>query len=284
VAVAARSLQTALGNLLAQRRYTQSRTYADEASRDAATARIDGRIASTQAQIENLERRIRGADVCPICYDESMDNRTVAPCCGNSYCLACITRWLARNGSCPMCKAPVDPGGLMVILPDACGPEPEAPGPAAPADDPNSLLPFRADASLGKVENLRSLMRHFAADTEAGAGPRRVLVFSDNDEIMRRVSTEVMSAEGIPHSFLKSNAAVINAKAREFRQTRGLYALLTNIRYYGSGLDLSAATDIVLMHKVQDGMAAQVVGRAQRPPRTDPLRIWKFRNDIEDAY
>jgi hypothetical protein len=148
----------------------------------------------------------------------------------------------------------------------------------------NASLPFATDSGQGKIHNLRSLIQYFTAEAERSGQPRRVLIFSDNDEIMSRISSEVMSRNGVPHAFLKSNAAVINARAREFRETEGVYALLTNIRYYGSGLDLSAATDIVLMHKIIDGMSAQVIGRAQRPPRTQSLRIWKFQNDIEDAY
>ena len=155
---------------------------------------------------------------------------------------------------------------------------------AGSLDQPAEDTGFHADESKGKIENLRTLIRHMASESETNGSPRRILVFSDNDEVMGRVSREVMHLEGVPHAFLKSNAAVINARTREFRETAGLYALLTNVKYYGSGLDLSAATDIILMHKVQGGMAEQVVGRAQRPPRTEALRIWKFRSNLEEEY
>ena len=313
VAVAAKSLETALSNLRAQLQYVSARAYADDATRDAAAARIEGRIRSTAAQIESLEQRIRGADVCPICYDDSITNKTVAPCCSNSFCLACITRWLLGDGrgqrgnpSCPMCKSHLDPKALLVICPEpeaAAEAAAEAEAEAAAAVDAEAAAEaegepsgsgaiagavarggFVSEASLGKIDNLRRLVSHFAAEAEATGEPRRILVFSDNDEIMGRVSREVMTREGVAHAFLKSNANVINARTREFRETRGVYALLTNIKFYGSGLDLSAATDIVLMHKVQESMSAQVIGRAQRPPRSQPLRIWKFRNDLEEEY
>jgi hypothetical protein len=326
VATAVKSLEAAMSNLRAQLQYTSSRAYADEAARDAATARIEGRIGDTQKRIDNLESRLRSADVCPICYETEFVNRTVSPCCSNSFCFACITTWLVggarggggreqRRGECPMCKAHIDPTKLIVVCEgengagadgsaegtsaEAAGADGAAEGTSADgaagtaegtsaagaAAGSRGLAPFPgADGSRSKIENLRALVRHFLCEAARSGAPRRVLVFSDNDEVMGRVSGEVMRAEGVPHSFLKSNAAVINARAREFRDTAGVYALLTNIKYYGSGLDLSAATDIVLMHKVQDGMAAQVVGRAQRPPRTEPLRIWKFRNDIEEPY
>lgn len=318
VSVAAAGLQNALTNLKAQLLYTDSRVYSDASARDAARARIDGRIRSTTLQIENLEKRIREADVCPICYEDLVDNKTVVPCCSNSFCLRCITKWLVAdgsipaisarsrpNGTCPMCKAPLAAGMLMVVArafdgetagcegssersepstEDEASPESSRTGVDASASSTSYQTGFNGDPAADKITNLASLMRFFSDETMASGSPRRILVFSDNDEIMGRVSREVMAREGIRHSFLKSNAAVINARARDFRQTAGVYALLTNIKYYGSGLDLSAATDIVLMHKVPEGMAAQVVGRAQRPPRESPLRIWKFRNDIEDVY
>ena len=354
VSAAAAGLNAAVTNLRAQMLYTDSRVYADEAARDAARARIEGRIREANRQIESLERRIKDADVCPICYDEvsAAGSKTVVPCCSNSFCFACITRWLVepsgaagydgrqtRNRGCPICKAPLGADQLLVVRPDPMvvggeggegegGGESESEGggesegegggrseggevegghsegssalqPSGSREraansrersdgaselEANGAAGFTPDPAAGKIANLLALVRGFCADADATGTPRRILVFSDNDEIMSRVSREVMRRENVPHAFLKSNASVINARAREFRATRGVHALLTNIRYYGSGLDLSAATDIVLMHKVQLGMASQVIGRAQRPPRDAPLRIWKFRNDIEEEY
>jgi len=50
----------------------------------------------------------------------------------------------------------------------------------------------------------------------------------------------------------------------------------------GSGLNLIEVTDMILYHKMPNGIEDQVVGRCQRLGRTKPLNLFKiyFENEI----
>lgn len=45
---------------------------------------------------------------CPICYDKiSVDNNNCTTPCGHQFCFKCLMLSIARNNSCPCCRAPL---------------------------------------------------------------------------------------------------------------------------------------------------------------------------------
>jgi hypothetical protein len=49
--------------------------------------------------------------------------------------------------------------------------------------------------------------------------------------------------------------------------------ILLNTENFGSGLNLEMTTDIIIYHKLTDGMKEQVVGRGQRIGRSGSLNV-----------
>ncbi len=49
--------------------------------------------------------------------------------------------------------------------------------------------------------------------------------------------------------------------------------LLMNSNSYGTGMNLEMTTDIIIYHKMKKNIENQVIGRAQRVGRTQPLHI-----------
>ncbi len=52
---------------------------------------------------------------------------------------------------------------------------------------------------------------------------------------------------------------------------------------HSTGSNMHAATDIVIVHRLQADVEMQVIGRALRPPRSSRLRVWHLRYDSEHA-
>lgn len=50
--------------------------------------------------------------------------------------------------------------------------------------------------------------------------------------------------------------------------------LLLNSNFFGCGLNLQCTTDIIFLHKTDENLEKQIIGRAQRPGRTSKLNIW----------
>jgi hypothetical protein len=49
--------------------------------------------------------------------------------------------------------------------------------------------------------------------------------------------------------------------------------VMMNAQHYGSGLNLQMATDIIIYHEMPKELETQVIGRAQRLGRSEPLIV-----------
>ena len=275
IAAAIEHLQRSGANVRAQLQYTLSRSYVNPAEREARAARVRGSLERIESQLANVRERIVSADRCAICYEE-FANKTLTPCCYSAYCLKCITRWMetvsassvVSRSTCPMCKTPLDRGGLMVCA--------EPPATAAGADASRGEFVVGGvgfNSTLDKKENFKRLVAHLARSP----GESKVLIFSDNSCIMDTVVGTALADHGVPHFALKGHGASINARMKTFASEPKV-ALLINVTHYGCGMDMSMATDVILLHQINDSMYDQVLGRALRPPRgaDSPLRVWKM--------
>ena len=59
--------------------------------------------------------------------------------------------------------------------------------------------------------------------------------------------------------------------------------LLLNSNLFGCGLNLQCTTDILFLHKTDQMLEKQIIGRAQRPGRKNSLNIWYLEHENESA-
>ena len=174
-----------------------------------------------------------------------------------AYCLACATSAGPGAAACPVHGPDLGGGG----------------GEWAP------WPPVSENEKPGKQAAFVTLVdRIFLSPKNA-----RLLVFSDENGALDDIA-EHLRGRGIPCADLQGGtSARLDAAVAAFKSGAAL-ALLVNTCMYGAGLNLECATDIVFMHHMRPTMAAQVVGRAQRPGRTCRLRVWQLahRGELED--
>eukprot|EP00873_Tetraselmis_striata_P043973 jgi/Tetstr1/464237/TSEL_009042.t1 len=251
-----------LDNASAELEFMQRRRYATRTQAETAVARQRAKVARIRENIQNVKDRIQGAADCLICFSH-MANKTVVPCCSNSFCLSCITTWVtSASRSCPMCKRRLLTSDFLVCRDGE---------PASPPRDEYRSGGVAFDRLRPKIDNLDCLLRHLGS----GEGSK-VLFFCDNEYALENAGKRAMERAGIRAEALKGNASVINKRVREFDRASEPRALLVNCRHYGCGLNLSRATDVIIYHAVDSRMDRQIVGRAQRPPRSGVLRVWRF--------
>ncbi len=64
--------------------------------------------------------------------------------------------------------------------------------------------------------------------------------------------------------------------------TRGnINVLLLNSNIFGCGLNLECTTDIVFLHKTEESLEKQIIGRAQRHGRKNKLNLWYLMHENE---
>lgn len=256
-----------------------SLNFASEEARTAEVVRLTARRDDIRNRMAGIQERVKGCDTCCICYEE-ISNKTVVPCCSNSFCFGCISRWIAQRNathalcSCPLCKARLSVGDLLVVS-SASASAPESAEEKENADASSSSSGTPTPPFLDKLGSLEAILR----DRCATPGRSKVLVFSSFDNTFNDI-TRVLQSTGIRWRYLKGNHAVIAKIEREYRGGE-LDVLLVNTNHYGSGLNFENTTDVIMWHKFDTDIEHQVIGRAQRSGRTDPLKIWYLKYETE---
>lgn len=246
-----------LENLEIDYEMTLRKKYKKEEDKKKALERISGEIAIMKNKIRSIEDRVVSTDSCGICLGE-LSNKSLTPCCNNVFCFECLTMTLSYNPKCPMCQAVIANIKEIIILNENVNENME-----------KNLNNDEKNEDLTKEENFLKIIEKINNDN------LRLLIFSEYDTSFQLI-TDTLEKQNIPYSQLKGSGAHIYANMNRFKEGK-LKCLLLNARYYGSGLNLENTTDIIIYHKMQGDLKKQVEGRAQRPGRTNQLRIWELR-------
>ena len=102
----------------------------------------------------------------------------------------------------------------------------------------------------------------------------RFLVFSRYDNPFSSIEKSV-AEDGLSVRQLKGNKDVIASTLAAF--DRGTFrCLLLNAGYAGAGLNITAATHVILLHAMTNEEEKQILGRAYRMGRKGPLHFIKL--------
>jgi SNF2 family DNA or RNA helicase len=74
---------------------------------------------------------------------------------------------------------------------------------------------------------------------------------------------------------LKGNKDVIQAALTQFEKGK-LQCLLLNSTVMGAGLTITAATHVILLHAMNIEEEKQILGRAYRMGRKEPLHVYRL--------
>ena len=230
--------------------------YDTEAEKTQELLRLDKQLESTQKKIDMISERIKSNDLCTICY-ETLQKKTVTACCQNTYCFKCINMWFAQKHVCPICKIHMQISDLYVIDEEFKEELLEN----VPDKDVDVLRP---NAFNDKFQNLELILRNIQTDA-------KLLIFSAYENSFTNV-IPVLQRMGIKYSYLKGNGNQINATIDRYKNG-DVTVLLVNTSSYGSGLNLENTTDMILFHKFDTEIEKQVIGRAHRFGRQQPLNV-----------
>lgn len=230
---------------------------------DQPSERWANEVTRTQTKIAEYEQRIAGirsrlqdgedGRTCHICWD-TISNQCVVPCCAVSFCFECLMRWIHTAHNCPMCKRQLSTADIMV---------------RDVQSESSACVPAQ---QLDKVQTLMSVLDRAPAEA-------KFLVFSAYENTFERVASTLRRA-GVSFAFLKGNVMQVRSIVTGY-QSGAVRVLLVNSRNYGSGLDLSMTTDVVMMHKFDNEIEHQVIGRAQRVGRVSALNLWYLLHENE---
>ena len=109
----------------------------------------------------------------------------------------------------------------------------------------------------------------------------RFLVFNRFDNPFLEIEGELLES-GIKVATVKGNKDHVSIILKKFEKGE-IKVLLMNSMQAGVGMDLVGATHIVLMHAMKSEEERQIVGRAMRLGRTEPLNLVRLLHDNEQT-
>lgn len=228
----------------------------DEKAHDEKLKRIKSKIESLETQCKTIEDRIKSLkeESCPVCFDD-YNTPMLTPCCNNLFCLKCITLCT----KCPMCRASLNLKECILIDDNK------------DANKSDKLDKKDKSSLCSKVDNLIKIIKKNPTG--------KFLVFSNYDKTFENLNN-LLNENKISFNRLVGSNIVINSILRKF-ESGEIKVLMLNALHYGSGLNLQLATDIIIYHELDQELETQVIGRAQRLGRTQPLNVYYLLNDNE---
>jgi len=234
--------------------FKSSIEYATARAKEDALKNLKQKIDGLEEQIRTLKERIENYknEICPICFDEPQ-NAILTNCCSRVFCGGCMLTSLTRLTTCPLCRTPITPSELKAL---SATPVPAAVEPATQHDKP-----------LKKIDQLLKLITE-TLQQNTGA---RFLIFSRYDNPFHQISHE-LSTTNVRVKQVQGNKDVINGTLKSFEKGDTRVLLLNSIMA-GAGLNITAATHVILLHAMNHEEEKQILGRAYRIGRTSPLSM-----------
>jgi SNF2 family DNA or RNA helicase len=262
---AIKNLNDTLLNLDVKENAIKQYIYTDDSLRVTALEKNAKEKKILEEKILLIRQRIELSDLCNICFS-SAPKKCVSKCCNNIFCFECVSKWLIINPECALCKTKANlQADIFIVKEETVETEPEY-------SQQFFKLPGRDEytSSLDKFQNLERIV---ATRTERS----KFLIFSDYEHSFSHMYSYLDNTK-LRYSHIKGNSILNTVEKYKGNQ---LDALLINSKNYGSGLNLENTTDVILFHKFDSQLQNQIIGRAQRPGRKQPLKVWFLLNENE---
>jgi hypothetical protein len=233
--------------------FKREEEYATEQAKEVALTALQVKIDAAKHQIDVIKSRIEEAskDGCSICFD-SADGPVLTPCCSKVFCANCILSWMQRTPACPLCRTKFHPSQLCAI------------GHLSTSiDAPKSRLPKKFEALLNIIN---------------GAPDGKFLIFSRYENPLSMLKENLEQTHRV--GSLQGNKDVIAHMLEDFN-TGKTQILLLNSRNAAAGLNIPMATHVILLHKMIQEEEKQILGRAYRMGRVQPLHFIKLLHERE---
>lgn len=247
------NLEKDIHNKKAQLAYNETIIPQDAKAHEENINKLKIKIASLESRYNSIKEKIEKyqEECCPICL-EDLENPAVMKCCSNIFCLPCLT---SVKGLCPMCRKPFELCDLNIIIKEG-----------------NELKKKDNKQLLSKKENLLNIINK----NKHG----KFLIFSCYENTNDNIS-QVLKENNIIFSKLIGASTSISKTIDKFNKGE-ITVLLLNAQYYGSGLNLQMATDIIIYHEMNKELETQIIGRGQRIGRKDKLNIYYLLHENEN--
>jgi hypothetical protein len=209
---------------------------------------------SSNKKVDIIRERLIKTDICPICYDQ-IEEKIVLNCCQNVFCFECVEIHFKTRTDCPLCSANLNTSKILKVTND---------------DFINSSV---QKIGGSKLDTIIKIIRK-------GNNDSKFIVFSDYSNVFKDIIKEFQNSRLKYAEFDGGSIEELDKVINNFR-FGDTNILMANSSFYGCGMNLEQTTDIILVHKIDDKMKNQIIGRAQRFGRKTALNIYQLYHENE---
>jgi hypothetical protein len=239
-------------------KYITEKNYADKKLQEDNIKKSEDKIKRLKDKLQNIKERIDSfsEDNCPICFNN--DNKPViVSCCNNIVCLKCLVN---LKNLCPFCRTNITTDKMNIL------------------DNNFKSKKIVEDKKKEKLKNKIENLIEIILSKKSG----RFLVFSAYDETFGDGVLNEFEKHKITYSTILGSVAHINNVINDFSNGK-INVVMMNAKHYGSGLNLQMASDVILYHEMGKELETQVIGRAQRLGRNEPLVVHYLLHENEKS-
>ena len=206
--------------------------------------RIENQLTEINEKYENMLKT-----ECNICT-EVLTEPVLEPQCQNLFCGRCLFQWLMHKNTCPLCRCEINPKELIYVS-------------TATGENSKELKGKIKEMKMTKVEKI--------IDIISSKPEGKFLVFSDYDNTFYPICS-AMRENRIHYVQVKGNVKTREKNLDSFRNG-DTKVIFLNSTTDGSGINLTESTDIILCHGMDESSERQIIGRALRVGRKEPLNV-----------
>jgi len=241
--------------------------YSSDIQKVESIKKTEDKIKGLWKKIEMIEDRIKSSNIDPISYDE-IENPVIVPCCKNKFDLTSLTSYFtySQKSECPLCRQHFDMSNLLYVK--------DIDTTSNSSDESENVKEYNT-VEHSKQENLEWLLETKISKDSS------ILIFSEyecNLQQLKTIYTNVGRGELIP---ITGSSTSITKIIDDFKSKKNK-SLYLNATYSGAGLNIETADVVILMHKMTTDQESQVIGRAHRLGRINPLRVYKLYGQNEN--
>ena len=250
-------------------------------------------ILENENKINLIYKRLEENNCCPICYEEFKKNNIkkiyiTNNCCNNKVCEDCIKKWYnMKKTSCIFCNTEkINLESLLfyinnedIVKDDDFEDDYIVKDDHIVKDDD---IEIKEENNIIRVnENKYDLLKNYIIELKNIE--KKIIIFSDFPHIFDKIE-EICNIYEIGYVDLdKGNIKDIDKSVNEYKFGNAKI-LLSNSTLFGCGMNFENSTDIIFVHKMEESIEKQVIGRAQRMGRKSVLNIIYLEYENENTF
>ena len=232
---------------------------------------------------EQLVEKLKNNNMCPICYDSlEYENKIyLSDCCTQKICQDCLENWVIKmkKSNCIYCNSEDKKLIDYLILNKENKIEEED------KEINQESIHQKKETKLNDdyIEYHYSKM-HFLENyiIKLKNKNEKILLFSDFSNVFNNIQIICEKNNILYEDLEKGNMQDIEKAVMNYKYGNAKI-LLANSSLFSCGMNLENSTHVIFVHKIEDTLLEQVLGRAQRLGRTSTLKVLslEYTNEIE---